>query len=52
MCQSSDSLIYCFLSTADLTKRFGNLKGGVHDIKAHPWFAEIDWCGEGDARAG
>ncbi|ORX95760.1 kinase-like protein [Basidiobolus meristosporus CBS 931.73] len=31
------------LTTADLTKRFGNLKNGVWDIKQHPWFAEIDW---------
>ncbi|ORX98577.1 kinase-like protein [Basidiobolus meristosporus CBS 931.73] len=31
------------LTTADLTKRYGNLKGGVQDIKNHKWFAEIDW---------
>lgn len=27
----------------DLTKRYGNLKGGVDDIKNHPWYADIDW---------
>lgn len=26
------------LLTADLTKRYGNLKGGVRDIKNHPWW--------------
>jgi hypothetical protein len=31
------------LLVADLTKRYGNLKGGVNDIKTHRWFAEIDW---------
>jgi len=31
------------LLVADLTKRFGNLKGGVNDIKNHRWFNEIDW---------
>jgi protein kinase A len=29
----------------DLTKRFGNLKNGVEDIKNHPWFAKLDWVG-------
>ncbi|KAI8616523.1 camp-dependent protein kinase A [Chytriomyces sp. MP71] len=29
--------------TTDLTKRYGNLKGGIDDIKRHPWFNEIDW---------
>jgi hypothetical protein len=28
---------------ADLTKRYGNLKGGASDIKTHRWFAEINW---------
>ncbi|XJO72278.1 hypothetical protein BDV3_003416 [Batrachochytrium dendrobatidis] len=28
----------------DLTKRFGNLKGGVSDIKNHRWFAGLDWA--------
>lgn len=27
----------------DLTKRFGNLKNGVNDIKNHKWFATTDW---------
>ncbi|KAL2912746.1 cAMP-dependent protein kinase catalytic subunit [Polyrhizophydium stewartii] len=31
------------LLSADLTKRFGNLKGGVLDIKRHKWFAGVDW---------
>jgi len=31
------------LLVADLTKRYGNLKGGVDDIKTHRWFSDIDW---------
>jgi len=31
------------LLQADLTKRYGNLKGGARDIKMHPWFAGVDW---------
>jgi len=31
------------LLVADLSKRYGNLKNGVEDIKTHRWFAEIDW---------
>lgn len=27
----------------DLSKRYGNLIGGVGDIKGHPWFKNIDW---------
>jgi len=27
----------------DLTKRYGNLKGGVEDIKNHKWFAGVNW---------
>ena len=27
----------------DLTKRFGNLKGGVDDIKEHRWFSDVNW---------
>lgn len=23
--------------------RFGNLRGGVSDIKAHKWFKELNW---------
>ncbi|CAG0920948.1 unnamed protein product [Notodromas monacha] len=29
--------------TVDLTKRFGNLRMGVEDIKNHKWFAPTDW---------
>ncbi|KAJ1555228.1 camp-dependent protein kinase catalytic subunit [Cladochytrium tenue] len=31
------------LLTPDLSKRFGNLKGGSEDIKRHRWFHGIDW---------
>lgn len=31
------------LLVADLTKRYGNLKGGANDIKTHRWFAQMDW---------
>lgn len=31
------------LLQTDLTKRFGNLKNGVNDIKLHKWFAPTDW---------
>lgn len=31
------------LLQVDLTKRFGNLKNGVADIKFHKWFASTDW---------
>lgn len=27
----------------DLTKRFGNLRNGVEDIKQHNWFSSTDW---------
>lgn len=27
----------------DLSRRFGNLKNGVRDIKQHPWFNDINW---------
>jgi len=27
----------------DLSKRYGNLKNGVGDIKAHKWFESTDW---------
>uniref|UniRef100_A0A7S1QAA8 cGMP-dependent protein kinase n=1 Tax=Alexandrium catenella TaxID=2925 RepID=A0A7S1QAA8_ALECA len=32
------------LLTADLGKRYGNLKAGVDDIKMHKWFREISWA--------
>jgi hypothetical protein len=31
------------LLTADITKRLGNLKNGVEDIKKHKWFAVSCW---------
>jgi serine/threonine protein kinase len=31
------------LLTADLGKRYGNLKNGVNDIKEHKWFKDINW---------
>ncbi|XP_029770091.1 cAMP-dependent protein kinase catalytic subunit alpha-like, partial [Terrapene carolina triunguis] len=31
------------LLQVDLTKRFGNLKNGVNDIKNHKWFATTNW---------
>ena len=27
----------------NLTKRYGNLKNGIDDIKTHKWFNSIDW---------
>ena len=31
------------LLVADLTKRYGCLKGGAEDIKKHKWFQGFDW---------
>nr|CAG8530204.1 11470_t:CDS:2 [Entrophospora candida] len=31
------------LLTADLSKRYGNLRGGSKDIKNHQWFKSVDW---------
>jgi len=31
------------LLTADLGKRYGNLKNGVDDIKTHKWFKDLNW---------
>jgi len=31
------------LLVADLGKRYGNLKGGVNDIKEHRWFGSYPW---------
>lgn len=31
------------LLTADLGKRYGNLKSGVDDIKQHKWFKDLVW---------
>lgn len=36
------NLIQNVLQT-DLSKRFGNLKNGVNDIKQHAWFNTINW---------
>lgn len=31
------------LLTADRTRRLGNLKNGVEDIKRHKWFKGVNW---------
>lgn len=31
------------LLQVDLTKRIGNLKNGVSDVKQHKWFSQVDW---------
>ncbi|KAG0249585.1 camp-dependent protein kinase catalytic subunit [Mortierella polycephala] len=31
------------LLMADLTKRYGNLRDGCHDIRNHAWFEGVDW---------
>lgn len=31
------------LLQTDLTKRYGNLKDGVNDIKCHNWFNSVNW---------
>ena len=31
------------LLQVDLTKRYGNLKNGVNDIRNHRWFGPTDW---------
>lgn len=31
------------LLQSDITRRFGNMRGGVSDIKDHAWFAPLDW---------
>ena len=31
------------LLVADLTKRYGNLRGGVNDIKEHRLFGDVNW---------
>ena len=32
-----------YILQVDLTKRYGNLKNGVNDIKNHKWFSATDW---------
>ena len=31
------------LLQVDLTKRYGNLKNGVNDIRSHKWFSSTDF---------
>jgi len=31
------------LLQVDLTKRYGNLRNGVNDIKNHKWFQTTEW---------
>lgn len=31
------------LLAGDLSKRYGNLRNGVEDIKSHAWFKGVDW---------
>ncbi|PWN36134.1 camp-dependent protein kinase catalytic subunit [Meira miltonrushii] len=38
----SRDLIQSFLKR-DVTKRLGNLSGGVNDVIRHPWFEGVDW---------
>ena len=40
--KSAKSLVKHLL-VADVTKRYGCLKGGVDDIKNHKWFKGFDW---------
>ena len=35
-------LMKCLLQ-ADITRRYGCLRGGVGDVRGAPWFAAIDW---------
>jgi hypothetical protein len=34
---------FIVLLQVDLTKRYGNLRNGVNDIKNHKWFATTEW---------
>ena len=36
-------MIMIFLLQVDLTKRYGNLRNGVMDIKNHKWFQTTEW---------
>jgi len=40
--EDAKNLIKGLLQT-DITKRYGNLKDGVNDIRNHKWFKGIDW---------
>lgn len=35
--------LVCKLCEVNPTKRLGNLAGGASDVKAQPWFKDIDW---------
>lgn len=35
--------LICHLLELDLTKRYGNLKNGVEDVKQHVWFRPVHW---------
>ena len=41
--QELRSLLRKGLLQSDLTKRLGNLKEGVEDIRNHEWFADVEW---------
>ena len=43
-CRNAKSLIKRLLQD-DLSKRIGNLKGGVKDIKEHRFFKGLSWDG-------
>lgn len=32
-----------FCTQVDLSRRLGNLKNGINDIKDHLWFKDINW---------
>ena len=43
---STGRTVFCNMQVqVDLSKRYGNLSGGVADIKTHAWFRSLDWDG-------
>ena len=42
-CNSNAKSLVKHLLVQDLSKRYGNLKGGVNDIKNHRFFKNLDW---------
>jgi len=48
--KNARSLVKKFL-VADLTKRYGCLKGGADYIKKHKWFTDLDWDAVNERRA-
>src|SRR4051794_25227741 len=42
-CDATAKDLLAKLLTADLSKRYGNLKAGSADVFNHPWFAEVNW---------